>query len=79
MVQGGKKNKKTTNVDSKRRDKITAKKRKIAEVATGREDLTEVEKNFNKKIEKHQKKIYKSIEETIIQNAKRNRERFDLV
>jgi hypothetical protein len=80
MVQGGKVNKKTNNIQSKRKNKHEAKKQKAGGIAGGREeDLTEVEKSFNKKVEKHQKKIYRSIEDTIIQNAKKNRERFDII
>jgi len=42
-------------------------------------DGTEFSKKIQKKVQDHQKKIYKSIEQSIIDNAKKNRERFDLI
>jgi hypothetical protein len=84
MVQGGK-NKKAGNntekLNSKAREKQETKKRKAGENDFGRNGkiMTEEEKSIHKKVDKHHKKIYRSIESTIIQNAKKNRERFEIV
>ncbi len=81
MVQGNKVQKKKPQQEnlSKRKEKHQAKRRKIAGTTEGRQEITETEKDFNRKVVKHQKKVYRSIEETIIKNAKRNREKFDLI
>ena len=46
---------------------------------TGIRENNEIEKQIKKKINQHQKKIYKSIEQTIIEKAKNHREKFDLI
>ncbi len=73
MVQGG-------NKKSNKKPKKEAPKKKQAPKEhneTGGKD--EISKTLFKKVKQHQKKIYKSIEDTIIENAKKSRERFDIL
>lgn len=79
MVQGGKVNKSGKQNKSKGREKQEAKKRKAAPAMTKEKLGDEAYKTINRKVKEHQKKIYKSIEQTIIDNAKKNRERFDII
>ena len=46
---------------------------------TGIRENNEIEKQIKKKINQHQKKIYKSIEQTIIEKAKKHRENFEII
>ena len=46
---------------------------------TGIRESNEIEKAVRKKINQHQKKIYKSIEQTIIEKAKKHRENFEII
>ena len=46
---------------------------------TGIRENNEIEKQIKKKISQHQKKIYKSIEQTIIEKAKKHRENFEII
>jgi hypothetical protein len=82
MVQGGKQKKSTQNKQhSKRKDKHEAIKKKAAPMTNkcDRIEDNDTLKNFQKKVNDHYKKVYRSIEETIISKAKQNRERFDLI
>jgi hypothetical protein len=81
MVQGGKTNKKNNiKKNSKRKEKIEAHKRKHAPIEVKEQfDENQVSKMFHKKVKEHQKKIYKSIEQTIIEKARHQRERFELI
>ncbi len=79
MVQGANKQKGGQKPISKRKDKKVAPKVKNTKEVIGRNENDEISKTIHKKVKEHQKKIYKSIEQTIIDNAKRNRERFELI
>jgi hypothetical protein len=72
MVQGD------TKVNTKR-EKKEAPKRKSAPKDKGEKGRDEVSKTIFRKVKHHQKKIYKSIEQTIIDQAKKGRERFDII
>jgi hypothetical protein len=72
MVQGGAKK-------SNKKPKKEAPKRKHAPKEQNETGIDEISKTINKKVKQHQKNIYKSIEEKIIDNAKKSRERFDIL
>jgi hypothetical protein len=84
MVQGKVKSNKTQPQVNKQGSKRKEKKQAQKKAQTGEINTTkgkdETTINMNKQIEKHQKKVYKSIEDTIIEKAKqRGRERFDII
>jgi hypothetical protein len=74
MVQGG-------NLNKKKKQKKVAPKRKNApsDNNTEQQGKDEMSRTVSKKVKQHQKKIYKSIEDTIISKAKNSRERFDIL
>ena len=85
MVQGGKA-KKHSNINDK--DKKNSRKKEKQEAPKKKAPMTdkadriegnEVLETFQRKVNSHYKKVYRSIEETIIGNAKKNRERFDIL
>jgi len=85
MVQGVKISK--TNINhkqgSKKKEKVEAPKQKLqkCENSDQKERLKEDElyKNIQKKVKEHKKKIYRSIEQTIIDKAKKSKERFTII
>jgi hypothetical protein len=81
MVQGGKKTNKSNpnKKNSKRKEKKDAPKRKHAPTKDNEEHEDELFKAFNKKVKNHQKKIYRSIEQTIKAKAISSREQFNLI
>ena len=70
---GGKKRKRNEVKESK------VKKHVMTKDTTGIRESNEIEKAVRKKINQHQKKIYKSIEQTIIEKAKKHRENFEII
>jgi hypothetical protein len=72
MVQGA-------NKKSDKKKKKEAPKKKHATNEQHKHGEEEVNKTITKKVKQHQKNIYKSIEEIIIGNAKKSRERFDIL
>ena len=72
MVQGAAKK-------SSKKPRKEAPKRKHAPTEQIDSSKDEVTITINKKVRQHQKNIYKSIEEKIIENAKKSRERFDIL
>ena len=83
MVQG--KIKKTNNNFTKKKRTRPQTKSKVkkntmtTKDSTGIRENNEIEKQIRKKINQHQKKIYKSIEQTIIDRAKKHRETFEII
>lgn len=74
MVQGGKK-------QSNKKVKKNATKNKHApvEIKIDEKERNDVSFMIKKKIDKHQKNIYKSIEGRILEKAKAAKERFDIL
>ncbi len=88
MVQGGNKQKSILifnyfligmKQNSKRKEQKVAPKIKNYRETTGRNEDDYVSNTIHRKVKEHKKKIYKSIEQTIVDNAKKNRERFELI
>ncbi len=77
MVQG------TQKISKKKEQKNAIKQKNTKVVHNSNINTTNSNDQTNniitKKLKQHQKKIYKSIESTIIEKAKTNRERFDIL
>lgn len=79
MVQGAIKKSNAPNMRKKREPAPKKKNQKIYADNDVAKEKDEVSRKIVKKLKEHTKKIYKSIEQTIIDKAKQYRENFEIL